>query len=126
MSDLNQDKLKGKKSAIEQSSMMNEIIKRDKKFYVLNKSYHLNLKTLNIIAIKPNQVKKEHLDLEKRAKDVPDSIREKIQNELFKRPNERYQNPILESHEYGWDFCPFLNTGLRKSKCSTDVTRCVK
>ena len=36
---------KGKKSAIEQQSMINEIIKRDNKFYSLNQNFHLDKKT---------------------------------------------------------------------------------
>ena len=39
------EKTNMKKSAIEQSSMMNEIIKRDNKFYAINKNFHLDLKT---------------------------------------------------------------------------------
>lgn len=42
---MSSDKVKMKKSAIEQSSMMNEIIKRDQKFYSINKNFHLDLKT---------------------------------------------------------------------------------
>jgi hypothetical protein len=36
-----------KKSSIEQAAMMNEIIKRDNKFYSINKNFHLNLNTRN-------------------------------------------------------------------------------
>ncbi len=36
---------KGKKSAIEQQALINEIIKRDNKFYSLNKNFHLDLKS---------------------------------------------------------------------------------
>ena len=39
---------KGKKSAIEQQSMINEIIKRDNKFYSLNQNFHLDLKCCKI------------------------------------------------------------------------------
>ena len=109
-------------SSNEQSHVTNEVKKRDK-YAGLNKNFQFNLKTLNIIAIKPNQVKKEHFDLEKRAQDIPTNIRDKIQNELFKKPNERYEHPVLQSHEYGWDYCPFLNSGMRRSKYSSDVTK---
>jgi hypothetical protein len=37
--------VKGKKSAIEQQALINEIIKRDNKFYSLNKNFHLDLKS---------------------------------------------------------------------------------
>ena len=37
--------VKGKKSAIEQQELINEIIKRDNKFYSLNKNFHLDLKS---------------------------------------------------------------------------------
>lgn len=36
---------KRKKSAIEQAALMNEIIKRDNKYYSINKNFHLDLKT---------------------------------------------------------------------------------
>lgn len=38
-------KSRDKKSAIEQSALMNEIIKRDNKYYSINKNFHLDLKT---------------------------------------------------------------------------------
>ena len=36
---------KQKKSAIEQNTMINEIIKRDNKFFSINKNFHLDVKT---------------------------------------------------------------------------------
>ena len=36
---------KSKKSAIEQQALINEIIKRDDKFYSLNQDFHLDLKS---------------------------------------------------------------------------------
>ena len=47
----------------------------------------------------------------------------KIKNELFKRPNEKYQFPLTQSQEIGWDICPNLNTGKRRYKKTCDVTR---
>lgn len=73
--------------------------------------------------MKPNYIKKEHLDLEKRAKDIPDNIREKINNDLFKIPSEKYPWPMTESQEFGWDKPFGLNTNLRRSKVGCDVTR---
>lgn len=43
------DDVKMKKSSIEQAAMTNEIIKRDNKFYSINKNFHLNLNTRNTI-----------------------------------------------------------------------------
>ena len=43
-------KIKEKKSAIEQSALMNEIIKRDNKYYSINKNFHLDLKTCIILS----------------------------------------------------------------------------
>ena len=34
-----------KKSSIEQSALINEIIKRDNKFFSINKNFHLDVKT---------------------------------------------------------------------------------
>ena len=34
-----------KKSSIEQSALINEVIKRDKRFYSINTNFHLNPKT---------------------------------------------------------------------------------
>jgi hypothetical protein len=36
---------KQKKSAIEQNAMINEIIKRDNRFFSINKNFHLDIKT---------------------------------------------------------------------------------
>ena len=41
------EKSNSQKSSIEQAAMMNEIIKRDNKFYSINKNFHLNLNTRN-------------------------------------------------------------------------------
>ena len=38
-------KSRDKKSAIEQSALMNEIIKWDNQYYSINKNFHLDLKT---------------------------------------------------------------------------------
>lgn len=35
---------KNKKSGIEEAAMINEIIKRDNRYYSINKVFHLNLK----------------------------------------------------------------------------------
>ena len=124
MSDPNEPKGKGeKKTAIELDALNQEIIKRDNKFYSLNKNFHLDLKTLKIIATKPNYVNEEQLNLEKRAEAIPEDIKNKIKDELFKRPNEKYQFPLTQSQEIGWDVCPNLNTGKRMSKKTCDVTR---
>jgi hypothetical protein len=37
-----------KKSSIEQSALINEIIKRDNKYFKLNKNFHLDLTTCKI------------------------------------------------------------------------------
>ena len=73
--------------------------------------------------MKPNYIKKEHLDLEQRAKDIPENIKEKIRNELFKIPSEKYKWPMTQSQEIGWDAPIGLNTNLRRSKNGSDVTR---
>ena len=65
----------------------------------------------------------ELLNLEKREKEIPEDIKNKIKNELFKRPNEKYQFPLTQSQEIGWDICPNLNTGIRRYKKTCDVTR---
>ena len=54
--------------------------------------------------------------MEKREKAIPEDIKNKIKNELFKRPNEKYQFPLTQSQEIGWDVCPYLNTGKRMAK----------
>jgi hypothetical protein len=41
-------KFVGKKSAIEQTSIINEIIKREKKFHSINQVFTLNLKRCNL------------------------------------------------------------------------------
>lgn len=43
-----------KKSAIEQGALMNEIIKRDNKFYSLNDNFHLDVKTRKIVFYFPS------------------------------------------------------------------------
>ena len=42
---------------------------------------------------------------------------------MFKRPNEKYEYPLTQSQEIGWDICPQLNTGKRMYKKSCDITR---
>ena len=61
--------------------------------------------------------------MEKRKKEISDDIKNKIKNELFKRPNEKYKFPLTQSQEIGWDECPFLNTGKRMTRKTCDVTR---
>lgn len=40
-----------KKSSIEQGALVNEIIKRDKRFYSINTNFHLNPKTRKLYNI---------------------------------------------------------------------------
>ena len=61
--------------------------------------------------------------MEKREKEISDDIKNKIKNELFKRPNEKYKFPLTQSQEIGWDECPYLNNGKRMTKKTCDVTR---
>lgn len=44
MTSKDKDTVKGKKSSIEQTSLINEIIKRDRKFHSINTVFTLNLK----------------------------------------------------------------------------------
>ena len=78
---------------------------------------------VKIIATKPNYISKEHLDLEKREKEIPEDIKNKIKDKLFKTPSEKYKFPLTQSQEIGWDVCPYLNTGKRMAKKTCDVTR---
>ena len=78
---------------------------------------------VKIIATKPNYITEDQLNLEKREKEIPEDIKNKIKNELFKRPNEKYKFPLTQSQEIGWDICPQLNTGKRRAKKTCDVTR---
>lgn len=73
--------------------------------------------------MKPNYIKKEHLDLEQRAKDIPENIRNKIRNQLFQRPNEKYQWPMTQAQEIGWDAPIGLNTNAKQTKNGCDVTK---
>ena len=61
--------------------------------------------------------------MEKRAKAIPEDIKIKIKEEFFKTPNEKYPYPITQSQEIGWDVCKDLNTGVRRAKKTSDVTR---
>ena len=61
--------------------------------------------------------------MEKRAEAIPEDIKNKIKDELFKRPNEKYKFPLTQSQEIGWDVCPYLNTGKRIAKKTCDVTK---
>ena len=61
--------------------------------------------------------------MEKREKEISDDIKNKIKNELFKRPNEKYKFPLTQSQEIGWDECPYLNIGKRMTRKTCDVTR---
>ena len=61
--------------------------------------------------------------MEKRAQAIPEDIKNKLKNELFKRPNEKYNFPLTQSQEIGWDVCPNLNTGKRMARKTCDVTR---
>ena len=61
--------------------------------------------------------------MEKREKAIPEDIKNKIKDELFKRPNEKYSFPLTQSQEIGWDVCPNLNTGKRRAKKSCIETR---
>ena len=54
--------------------------------------------------------------MEKREKAIPEDIKNKIKDELFKRPNEKYNFPLTQAQEIGWDVCPNLNTGKRRAK----------
>ena len=63
------------------------------------------------------------MDLEKRANAIPDDIKTKIKAELFKRPNEKYNYPLTQAQEIGWDDCKFLNTNPRRAKKTCDVTK---
>ena len=65
----------------------------------------------------------EQLNLEKRAQAIPEDIKNKIKDKYFKIPSEKYQFPITQSQEIGWDVCPYLNTGKRMAKKTCDVTR---
>jgi hypothetical protein len=76
-----------------------------------------------MITDKPNNIKKEQLDLELRAQDIPEMISEKIKY-YFKVPNEKYSNPLTSSHEFGWDKGEKLNRNQRRSpKVECDVTK---
>ena len=78
---------------------------------------------MKIIAIKPNYVNEENLNLEKREKAIPEDIKNKIKDQYFKRPNEKYNFPMTQAQEIGWDVCQNLNTGKRRAKKTCDVTR---
>ena len=78
---------------------------------------------VKIIATKPNYVNEENLNLEKREKAIPEDIKNKIKDEYFKRPDEKYEFPLTQSQEIGWDVCNNLNTGKRRAKKTCDVTR---
>ena len=68
-----------------------------------------------ILLREPNYVNEENLNLEKREKAIPEDIKNKIKDELFKRPNEKYSFPLTQSQEIGWDVCQNLNTGKRRA-----------
>lgn len=72
---------------------------------------------------KPNNVKKENLDLELRAKEIPENISNKI-NHYFEMPNRKYTNPLTSSQEFGWYQNEKLNYKLKKyPRYICDVTR---
>lgn len=75
-----------------------------------------------IIAIKPNNVKKEHLNLDQEAGDIPEFINTQIQNDLFKTPIQKYPYPMTSSQTIGWEDAKGLNTGGRRGKPTCDVT----
>ena len=65
----------------------------------------------------------ENLNLEKREKAIPEDIKNKIKEKLFKKPNEKYSYPITQSQEIGWDVCQNLNTGKRRTKKTCPETK---
>ena len=73
--------------------------------------------------MRPNYIKRENLDIEKREKEIPEEIREKIKTELFKIPSERFDYPVTRSMEYGWETCKYLNSGKRKGRKTCDVVK---
>ena len=73
--------------------------------------------------MKPNNIKPEHLNLEKREGDMPEDIKKKIQAKLFDTPNQKYKWPMTHAQEIGWDGAEGLNTNPRMPKGTCDVTR---
>ena len=63
--------------------------------------------------MKPNNIKPEHLNLEKREGDMPEDIKKKIQAKLFDTPNQKYKWPMTHAQEIGWDGAEGLNTNPR-------------
>ena len=61
--------------------------------------------------------------MEKREKAIPEDIKNKIKEELIKKPSEKYSYPITQTQEIGWDLCQNLNTGKRKAKNTCPETK---
>lgn len=120
---MSEEKKKHIKTGVEADAMTQEIIKRDHKFYRLNPNFHLDLKTLHIIAQKPNNVNPMAFDLKKRELNVDQNIRNKIKDEYFKTPNQKFKYPLTMSQEIGWESSEGLNTGKRKAKKSCGETK---
>lgn len=79
---------------------------------------------VKIIADKPNQVNRENLDLERREKAIPEDIKDKIKQHLFRIPSEKYEFPMTSSHDFGWEKGEKLNRNQRRfPKVGCDVTR---
>jgi hypothetical protein len=66
-------------------------------------------------------LKNEHLDLERRRRDIPETISNKIKD-YFKIPSEKYYYPLTSSHEFGWESGENLNKQARHPKFTCDVT----
>lgn len=77
---------------------------------------------MKIIAVKPNNVKREHLSLEENPQDIPEFISKKIKEDLFLTPKDKYPHPLTSSQEIGWEAPTGLNTHKRRAKQGCDVT----
>lgn len=76
-----------------------------------------------MIADKPTNIKKEHIDLDFRANEIPQLISEKIKY-YFKIPSEKYVYPLTSSHDFGWTKGEKLNKNQRRCpKIGCDVTK---
>jgi hypothetical protein len=62
-------------------------------------------------------------DMKLRTSGIPQNITDKIKY-YFKTPNEKYENPLTSSHEFGWHSGEKLNRNSRRHpKIGCDVTR---
>ena len=77
---------------------------------------------MKIITEKPNAILNGRINTDSQSSGVPENVKEKIKD-YFKVPNEKYENPITSSQEFGWYKGEKLNKNMKRFRIGCNETK---